>query len=146
MIYLISRIDESAHDHNSIIADLASNRYNSNVFIPHLHNPFNTPHNMMEYDTFKTDLAKMKESSVGVVALPIGTDCAGEIGWFVGNNKLVVVIIASTEYMSSVDQIKSLSSMWMIKGFSDEVVVYNSHDYDILKNDPILNNKVVLWS
>jgi hypothetical protein len=47
--------------------------------------------------------------------------------------------------MSSADQIESLSSMWMIKGFIDEVVVFNEHDQLVLLNDPILKDKVTLW-
>ena len=145
MIYLISRIDEQAHSHNIAIANIVSEVYNHKVFVPHLHNPYNIPHNKMEYKTFKTDLTKMRESSMGVIALPVGNDCSGEIGWFAGNNKAVIAIIKSTEYMSSADQIESLSSMWMIKGFIDEVVVFNEHDQLVLLNDPILKDKVTLW-
>ena len=86
----------------------------------------------------------MKRATIAVVALPIGCDCSGEIGWFAGANKYVCSFIINTPTFTAKEQIQSLKRNWMIKGFLSEVLVYTLEDFEELKLDPILGNKVTL--
>lgn len=144
MIYLISKIDKTAHKHNECISAISSNYFNSQVFIPHKHNPFDTPHNELEFQVFNEDLNVMKRSDIAVVSLPIGRDCSAEIGWFCGANKYVCTFVIETPYFSIEEQVALLKRDWMTKGFLSEVFVDDIKSFNDLSNDPILGNKITL--
>jgi len=142
--YLVSKISIEYHKHNVAVAALVGGE----VFIPHLHNPYNTAHQKLEYSVFKMDWDAMEHSSFGVVALPIGEDCACEIGWFAGNNKPIFAIIYdSGGRYSDEEQYIMLKKHWMVKGFLTGVfVVDNEHLFNKAKKDPILKGKVRYFS
>lgn len=144
MIYLISRIKPEAHGHNERIAECASELYKQSVFIPHKHNPFNTPHKKIQLDVFNEDLNAMQQSNIGVVCLPIGNDCSGELGWYAGNSKYVSAVIIDTDKFSAKEQFESLESDWMLKGFLSDVTTNSIEVFESLKKDPILQYKAVL--
>jgi nucleoside 2-deoxyribosyltransferase len=144
MIYLISKISKEAHKHNEHIASIAGSYFDSKVFIPHMHNPYDTAHNELEFKVFNEDLNIMKRADIAVISMPIGRDCAAEIGWFCGANKYVCVFLVYSEYVSLNDQVALLKSDWMIKGFISEVFVDNVELYKELIEDPIIGSKVTL--
>jgi len=144
MIYLISRISPDAHAHNQYVANTASVLFDDEVFIPHLHNPFNTPHEKLQFEVFNTDLSAMKQSNIAVVSLPVGSDCSGEVGWFSGSGKYCCSILIGTPTCPIQTQVENLKVRWMIKGFLSEVFVADKDVYEYLSNDPIISNKVTL--
>jgi len=138
--YLVSRIKESQHKHNESLEEFISGK----GFVPHLHNPFNILHSKLEHSVFQMDLDAMIDADFGAVSLPIGEDCSAEIGWFCGNSKPVYAYIYDSGYgISCEDQYHNLSSMWMVKGFLTGVVVVDNQEvFDLVKEDPILKEKV----
>lgn len=143
MIYLISKIKESAHAHNEFIADAASRLFEQSVFIPHKHNPYDIPHQELQLEVFLEDYNAMKQSSMGVVSLPIGKDCSSELGWYSGNSKYVTALLIDSPWVSAEKQFESLERDWMLKGFLSDVITNNKVVYEKLKKDSILQYKVV---
>lgn len=144
MIYLISRISVEAHKHNLFIAEYAAKIFNDDVFVPHLHNPFNIQHHDLEQEVFDIDLTAMKASKMAAVAFPVGSDCSGEIGWFAGCNKPCCALIIESPSIPIDVQLFNLRRSWMLKGFINEVLTDNGRAFEILRNDPIVGQKTKL--
>jgi len=144
-VYLISRIDPSSHMHNEAISAMISHN-GHDVFIPHQNNPCDVAHDQLPLGVFEMDVAAMQKSDIGCVAFPIRCDCSAEIGWYSGNNKPVVGIIADTGhgYSTCGEQYSSIKNNWMVKGFLTRLIVIACHDtYQECLADPILKDKTV---
>lgn len=146
--YLVGRVDPTCHEHNDEIADLAEGpKMIQHIFRPHWSNPSDIPHENISIEVTDEDIFRMEQADIGIVALPIGTDCGAEIGWFAGIGKPVVAIIhdwsdpeLDRTCVSRINQWESLRRHWMVKAFLTQVIIVGEV-LDIHK-DPILFDKV----
>lgn len=133
-LYLIARISENAHSWNEEVCSHL--RPPIEVFMPHCHNPWNIEHSRIPNKVFEMDLTAMKESQAALALPEFGSDCSFEVGWFSNSNRPVVVYIDT--------QVEWLRN-WMVKGGVDVVTTTNETTYNILKDDPILRYKKVIY-
>jgi nucleoside 2-deoxyribosyltransferase len=149
--YLISRISKDAHLHNEAISRLIKDQ-GDEVFVPHQFNPTHIPHREMSDEVFRYDLQQMKLADYAVVSLPIGKDCASEIGWFHGANKPVKVYLIDSSFgLTASEQYESMNNDWMLKGFVTSIVVscpdlmlrIKKHDQQLLSKVQLLANPII---
>lgn len=143
-IYLISRINSNYHSHHIQLCNQIKLHTKSDIFIPHLYNPFDILPKEIEYHVFMKDLTVMNQSTLAIISFPIGKDCSSEIGWFHGNSKKCIGIIwESINGISSMEQYKNIESDWMVKGFISSIIVIGcKNTYNEILKDTILKNKV----
>jgi len=104
--------------------------------MPQKHNPWNLKHEKFPKEVFEMDLEAIKESHMCLVIPPYGRDCAWEIGWYSNSTKPIIAFIdKELEWLRD----------WMIKGGINYVVTINQKTFSILKKDPILKEKEILF-
>lgn len=130
--------------HSNFIGKKAQLFFKEKVFFPHKNNPINIPHDKLDIDVFYLDVWTMKQSNRAVVFFPIGKDCSSEIGWFAGANKYICIFLIKSSFFSIKEQLDSLLTSWMLKGFIDEIFVEDTLAYKLLKKDNILKHKTSL--
>jgi hypothetical protein len=133
-VYLISRISEDAHKWNEFVCDHLKSPIE--VFAPHEHNPWNIEHTKIQHCVYNTDVKAMKASHIGLALPEFGSDCSYEVGWYSNSHRPVIVFVDH--------QVNWLRN-WMVKGGVDFVVTTNPATHDILKTDPILCSKEVIF-
>jgi hypothetical protein len=133
-IYVIARISEDAHLWTNKICGQLDDSFE--IFKPKDHNPWNKRHETFAKSVFDVDLIAIKNSHIGLMLPEYGKDCSWEAGWYANSKKPVVVFVdAQMEWLRD----------WMVKGGLNYVITNNSSTYRILKKDPILKHKKVIF-
>lgn len=152
--YLISRIAKDAHLHNETISRIIKG-HGDEIFVPHQFNPTHIPHHEMSDEVFRYDLQQMKLADYAVVSLPIGKDCASEIGWFHGANKPIKVYLIDSSFgLTASAQYESMKNDWMLKGFITSIFVscpdlmlrIKKHDQQLLNKVQLLTDHMITGS
>jgi len=128
-VYLSARISQDAHSWNTEVCSHLTAPFN--VFLPHMHNPWNMKHEDLPREVYAMDLQAMKSSHMALLLPAYGRDCAWEAGWYANSNKpLVVFLDTQTEWLRD----------WMVKGGVDYVLTNNPITFRLLQEDPIVSN------
>lgn len=133
-IYVIARISEDAHLWTDKICDQLDHRFA--IFKPKDHNPWNKRHETFAKNVYDIDVKAIRNSHIGLLLPEYGKDCAWECGWYAHASKPVVAFVDT--------QMEWLRD-WMVKGGIDYVVTNNASTFRILKKDPILRHKEVIF-
>jgi hypothetical protein len=133
-IYVISRISKDAHFWTDKVCDYLDDSFE--IFKPKDHNPWNSRHEIFSKNVFEVDLDAIKKSHIGLMLPEYGNDCAWESGFYANSEKPAVIFVDNqTEWLRD----------WMVKGGIDYVITNNSSTYKILKKDPILKYKKIIF-
>ncbi len=133
-VYLSARISKDAHEWNDKVCNSLTSPIS--VFMPQKHNPWNMPHEEFPKEVYDEDIAAMRESHIGLLLPEYGKDCAWEVGWYSNSKKPMIIFIEG--------QLKWLRD-WMVKGGLDYVITNSSKTWLILKKDPILKQKKIIY-
>lgn len=133
-IYLIARIAKENHSWtNDVVKYL---RGSFTVFVPKDNNPWGKNPKTFSQKVFATDLAAIKKSNIGLMLPEYGNDCAWEAGWYAGTQKPLIIFVNS--------QLLWLRD-WMVKGGAPYIITNNKKSLKILRADPILQSKQIIF-
>lgn len=133
-IYVIARISEDAHFWTDKICNQLDDSFE--IFRPKDNNPWSKKHDTFSKNVFEVDLDAIKKSHIGLMLPEYGNDCAWESGFYANSEKPTVVFVDT--------QMEWLRD-WMVKGGIDYVITNNSSTHKILKKDPILKHKKIVF-
>ena len=140
-LYVISRIAKENH----LLVESVVRNLDEDIkpFVPHKHNPFDQqPH--MPPEAAMRDWEEILKSNIGLAILPIGRDCAWEVGAFAGLNKPVIAYLQSMmDWFSPSHEYRNRED-WMLR---INLLKYITPDVELaekLQDDPFCKDRVVL--
>jgi hypothetical protein len=137
-LYLIAKIWPDAHSWNEEVVSKLKDPVK--IFVPHLHNPYNTLAKNIKHEVHDIDLEAICKSQGAILLPPYGNDCSYEVGIYkmmnvaYGKGRILFPVIAIIK--NEVDFLND----WMVKAGITHVIVQNSKIYKQLKSDPMLGN------
>ncbi|MBA3958136.1 MAG: hypothetical protein H0X51_07075 [Parachlamydiaceae bacterium] len=132
-IYLCSRLTEGARLWNNVITEEIKDYFQ--IFRPQDINLKGVTDHQLDWVAYQADLKGMQGSDLLLVLPPYGRDCAWEIGWFCGQDRVAIAYAESKD-----DWLRDA----MVKGGLTAIVTNNKLLYDNLMADPATANKSYL--
>jgi nucleoside 2-deoxyribosyltransferase len=131
-VYLCSRLTQSAREWNDVILREFNEDADFSIFRPQDLDVKNLKGFELDYVAYNGDLNGIIHSDLLLVLPPYGRDCAWEIGWFCGANKLT---IAYSE--SEGDWVHDS----MVLGGLNAIITNNATLYETFLDNPLTSQK-----